>query len=375
MGINILFWTAIGFFCGAIPFSVLLARLYAGADISRVGDGNPGAANAWRAGGWRVGALAMALDFLKGAVPVAAARFLGGARDWELVPIALAPVLGHAFSPFLSGRGGKGGERGVDPIEETALPPPGPIVQQLESHQGGTEALQLPLGRIRLRRSGSAGGHNGLKSIIQHLGTEFPRLRLGVGRGDPKWDLADHVLSRFDRDERDAMVDSVKRAADAIELKACLADGRVTTLGRGAGAKDAVALELARGILPIVQHNAQQIHARFPKTNRRNAGYALDTILGQVEAGVDAAAVDLTPLLARPGILTKRPPDPEERLDFEFGYRMADAVAGLVAITAPCAFVSPAAAVLVGGAAGVLVVYAVGSASRAAQIRSCRSSR
>lgn len=107
MGINILFWTAIGFFCGAIPFSVLLARLYAGADISRVGDGNPGAANAWRAGGWRVGAPAMALEFVKGAAPIAAARFLGGARDWELVPIALAPVLGHAFSPFLSGRGGK----------------------------------------------------------------------------------------------------------------------------------------------------------------------------------------------------------------------------------------------------------------------------
>ena len=79
------------------------------------------------------------------------------------------------------------------------------------------DEVQLPLGRIRLRRSGSAGGHNGLKSIIQHVGTEFPRLRIGVGRGDPKWDLADHVLSRFGREEREAVVEAVNRAADAVE--------------------------------------------------------------------------------------------------------------------------------------------------------------
>lgn len=102
-----LFWTAAGFLCGAVPFSVLLARLTTGADIRRVGDGNPGAANAWRAGGWRVGAPALLLDFLKGALPVGAARYLGGVDGWELVPIALAPVFGHAFSPFLKGHGGK----------------------------------------------------------------------------------------------------------------------------------------------------------------------------------------------------------------------------------------------------------------------------
>jgi len=80
------------------------------------------------------------------------------------------------------------------------------------------DEVQLPLGRIRLRRSGSAGGHNGLKSVIQHVGPEFPRLRIGVGRGDPKWDLADHVLARFGREERDAVVEAVNRAADAAEL-------------------------------------------------------------------------------------------------------------------------------------------------------------
>jgi PTH1 family peptidyl-tRNA hydrolase len=80
------------------------------------------------------------------------------------------------------------------------------------------DEVQLPVGRVRLRRSGSAGGHNGLKSIIQHIGPEFPRLRIGIGRGDPKWDLADHVLSRFGADERDAVIESVQRAADAVEL-------------------------------------------------------------------------------------------------------------------------------------------------------------
>jgi PTH1 family peptidyl-tRNA hydrolase len=80
------------------------------------------------------------------------------------------------------------------------------------------DEVQLPLGKLRVRRSGSAGGHNGLKSIIQHVGDQFPRLRIGIGRGDPAWDLADHVLSRFGRDEREAAAEAVARAADAVEL-------------------------------------------------------------------------------------------------------------------------------------------------------------
>jgi PTH1 family peptidyl-tRNA hydrolase len=77
--------------------------------------------------------------------------------------------------------------------------------------------VQLPLGRLRLRREGSAGGHNGLKSIIQQIGTGFPRLRIGIGRGDPLWDLADHVLAPFRPDERAAMEQALTRAADAVE--------------------------------------------------------------------------------------------------------------------------------------------------------------
>ena len=102
-----LLWTAIGFTLGSIPFSVLLGRWLIRADIRRYGDRNPGAANAWKAGGWRVGAAALVLDFLKGALPVGLAHFVFGVRDWALVPVALAPVVGHAYSPWLGFNGGK----------------------------------------------------------------------------------------------------------------------------------------------------------------------------------------------------------------------------------------------------------------------------
>ncbi|HSC26490.1 MAG TPA: aminoacyl-tRNA hydrolase [Vicinamibacterales bacterium] len=79
--------------------------------------------------------------------------------------------------------------------------------------------VNLELGRLRARPSGSAGGHNGLKSVIAELGTEeFARLRIGVGRGDGRRDLADHVLARFEPEERPIVADIVARTADAIEL-------------------------------------------------------------------------------------------------------------------------------------------------------------
>jgi PTH1 family peptidyl-tRNA hydrolase len=77
----------------------------------------------------------------------------------------------------------------------------------------------LPSGRLRVRRSGSAGGHNGLKSIIAHLGTEgFARLRVGVGRGDGRRDLSDHVLSRVAGEAREVLAEATGLAADAAEL-------------------------------------------------------------------------------------------------------------------------------------------------------------
>lgn len=86
------------------------------------------------------------------------------------------------------------------------------------------DEVALSLGRLRARARGSAGGHNGLRSIIEQLGTtEFGRLRVGVGRGDARRDLADHVLSKFDPEEYDTMTAAVQRAADAAEM--FVADG------------------------------------------------------------------------------------------------------------------------------------------------------
>jgi PTH1 family peptidyl-tRNA hydrolase len=79
--------------------------------------------------------------------------------------------------------------------------------------------VNLELGRLRARASGSAGGHNGLKSLIAQLGTEaFARLRIGVGRGDARRDLSDHVLARFEPEERPIVAEAVERTADAAEL-------------------------------------------------------------------------------------------------------------------------------------------------------------
>jgi PTH1 family peptidyl-tRNA hydrolase len=89
----------------------------------------------------------------------------------------------------------------------------------------------LELGRLRARPSGSAGGHNGLKSVIGALGTEeFARLRIGVGRGDDRRDLADHVLAKFDPQERVDVEEATARGADAAELFA--AEGIVPVMNR-----------------------------------------------------------------------------------------------------------------------------------------------
>lgn len=97
----------VAFFVGALPFSLWVGRLALGRDIRAVGDGNPGATNVLRAGGAKWGAVALLLDFLKGAIPVGLAKYGFGFDGVPLVLIALAPVLGHAFSPFLGFRGGK----------------------------------------------------------------------------------------------------------------------------------------------------------------------------------------------------------------------------------------------------------------------------
>jgi PTH1 family peptidyl-tRNA hydrolase len=78
--------------------------------------------------------------------------------------------------------------------------------------------VNLPLGRLRVRGSGTEGGHNGLRSVAAMLGTiDYPRLRIGVGRGDLRRDMADHVLARFEPEEESGIEAAVARAADAVD--------------------------------------------------------------------------------------------------------------------------------------------------------------
>jgi len=74
----------------------------------------------------------------------------------------------------------------------------------------------LPLGKIRIRRSGSAGTHNGMKSVIYHLQAEdFPRIRIGIGKPPPDMDIIDYVLGKFTMDETDVIHESILKAAEA----------------------------------------------------------------------------------------------------------------------------------------------------------------
>lgn len=84
--------------------------------------------------------------------------------------------------------------------------------------------VSLDLGRLRIRKKGSAGGHNGIKSIISHLGTdEFPRIKIGVGEKPKDWDLADYVLSRFKENEEEAIREALK--ATSVACRMIIKDG------------------------------------------------------------------------------------------------------------------------------------------------------
>lgn len=102
-----LVWTILGFASGSLMFSYWLGRLALKRDIRAVGDGNPGATNVLLAGGKAWGLLALLLDVFKGALPVSLAKYAFGVSGWALLPVSLAPIFGHAFSPWLKGRGGK----------------------------------------------------------------------------------------------------------------------------------------------------------------------------------------------------------------------------------------------------------------------------
>ena len=79
--------------------------------------------------------------------------------------------------------------------------------------------ISLAPGNLRIRKKGSAGGHNGIKDIIAKTGTDqFERVKVGVGEKPAGWDLADHVLGRFSPEDREKFEDAVKDAVDAVSL-------------------------------------------------------------------------------------------------------------------------------------------------------------
>ena len=91
--------------------------------------------------------------------------------------------------------------------------------------------ISLRVGQLRIRTKGSAGGHNGIKSIIAHLGSQdFPRIKIGVGAKPDRMDLADYVLSRFSQTDRQMMEDAFQDAADAVKFM--LADGADAAMNR-----------------------------------------------------------------------------------------------------------------------------------------------
>ena len=79
--------------------------------------------------------------------------------------------------------------------------------------------ISLDVGRLRIRKKGSAGGHNGIKNIIAHLGTqEFPRIKVGIGEKPEGWDLADYVLSKYSKEEQKALDEASEGVIGAVKL-------------------------------------------------------------------------------------------------------------------------------------------------------------
>lgn len=105
---TMVFYTAFGYFSGNMLYAYWLPKWLRGVDVRDYGaDHNPGAANAFKACGWPMGLVCVALDLLKAAGPVLAARYLGGLHGIFLAPVAAAPVVGHAFPVLFHMPGGK----------------------------------------------------------------------------------------------------------------------------------------------------------------------------------------------------------------------------------------------------------------------------
>lgn len=91
--------------------------------------------------------------------------------------------------------------------------------------------IDLDPGSIRIRVRGSAGTHNGMRSILYHLGTEeFPRIRIGIGKPDPRFDLADYVLGRLEQNEQNALNEAIGKVSDAVGM--IMVSGIETAMGK-----------------------------------------------------------------------------------------------------------------------------------------------
>lgn len=101
-------WLVLSYLAGSLPWSVWLGRVFFQSDPRHQPDRNPGAANAFRTAGWRLGIIVLALDFFKAFIPVALARWVIGFPEQQLFWIACMPTAGHAFSVFLRFHGGRG---------------------------------------------------------------------------------------------------------------------------------------------------------------------------------------------------------------------------------------------------------------------------
>lgn len=124
----------------------------------------------------------------------------------------------------LCGKGMIEGEKVILAQPQTYMNLSGESVRELTDYYKVTEEeiiviyddISLDVGQLRIRAKGSAGGHNGIKNIIQHLGSDkFPRIKVGVGDKPKNWDLADYVLSRFPAEEQEAVEEGKSMAADA----------------------------------------------------------------------------------------------------------------------------------------------------------------
>lgn len=128
----------------------------------------------------------------------------------------------------LTGKGYVAGQKCILAKPQTFMNLSGESVRQLVDYYKVDEKaelivisddISLAVGQLRVRKKGSAGGHNGLKNIIAHLGHDtFVRVRMGVGEKPKGWDLADYVLGHFDAEERRLMDAAADRAADAIRM-------------------------------------------------------------------------------------------------------------------------------------------------------------